>query len=372
VDVDRDGQEPARTVVAVVVTHDRAALLRRCLQALRAQRRAPDAVVVVDDASPGPDTAAAVAASPGVRHLRHAANRGGAAAYRTGIEAALAAGADLVWLMDDDARPAHAGCLERLIALAEAGTGIAAPLVLDGDDPERLAFPIRLAGRTRFRVAELGAATRVEGFAHLFNGALVRSEVFGAVGLPDPRFVGRGDEVEFMLRALRAGVAVRIDTAARFLHPGSRPEIHPILFGAFYATVPLTEAKRRLQFRNRGHIFRAYGMWHYLAADVVRYGCHYLLRSRPDPLGFWRWLTATAAGWGGGFMRASGPPRDYVLPAAPQSGEGDAGLRRDALPAREGNGPMTGPPMGTCQAGRAASGPPRHRAEDARAERADG
>jgi rhamnopyranosyl-N-acetylglucosaminyl-diphospho-decaprenol beta-1,3/1,4-galactofuranosyltransferase len=215
--------------------------------------------------------------------------------------------------MDDDAHPAEDDCLERLIALAEAGTGIAAPLVLDREDPARLAFPIRLAGRTRFLAAELGGVARIEGFAHLFNGALVRAEVFDAIGLPDPRFVCRGDEVEFMLRARRAGIAVRIDTAARVLHPGSRPEIHPILFGSFYATVPLTAAKRRLQFRNRGHIFRAYGMWHYLAADIVRYGCHYLLRRRPDPLGFWHWIAATAVGWGGGFMRGPAPGRDHVV-----------------------------------------------------------
>jgi rhamnopyranosyl-N-acetylglucosaminyl-diphospho-decaprenol beta-1,3/1,4-galactofuranosyltransferase len=333
--VDPVRQEAARTVVAVVVTYDRAALLRCCLESLGAQRRAPDAVVVVDDASPGPDTAAAIATYPGVRHVRHTANLGAAAAYRTGIEAALAAGADLVWLMDDDARPAHADCLERLIALAGAGTGIAAPLVLDHDDRERLAFPIRLAGRTRFRVEELGGAVRIEGFAHLFNGALVRSEVFGTIGLPDPRFVCRGDEVEFMLRARRAGVAVRIDTVARFLHPGSRPEIHPILFGAFYATVPLTEAKRRLQFRNRGHIFRAYGMWHYLAADVVRYGCHYLLRSRPDPQGLWRWMTATATGWDGGFMRAPAPVRDHVAVTAPPSRDAPPTPCRPFRPARE-------------------------------------
>ena len=40
-------------------------------------------------------------------------------------------------------------CLKRLTALAEAGTGIAAPLVLGGEGPGRLAFPIRLGGMSR-------------------------------------------------------------------------------------------------------------------------------------------------------------------------------------------------------------------------------
>ncbi len=40
-------------------------------------------------------------------------------------------------------------CLKRLTALAEAGTGNAAPLVLGDEDPGRLAFPIRLGGMSR-------------------------------------------------------------------------------------------------------------------------------------------------------------------------------------------------------------------------------
>lgn len=309
-------ETPARIVVAVIVTYDRAILLHGCLGCLRSQRRAPDAIIVVDDASPGTSTSATIAAFPGVGHVRHTVNRGSAAAYCTGIEAALTAGADLVWLMDDDACPADEGCLERLIDLAEAGTGIAAPLVLDHQDHERLAFPVRLAGRTRFLVKEVEATAHIENFAHLFNGALVRSETFAAIGLPDPRFICRGDEVEFLLRARRGGIKVRIDTAARFLHPSSQAEIHPILFGLFYATVPLAEAKRGLQFRNRGYIFRAYGLWHYLTADIVRYGCHYLLRSRPDAWGMWRWFTATARGWKGDFMHVPTPqrPRSFVTP----------------------------------------------------------
>ncbi len=321
----------APTIIAVVVTYDRPALLRRCLTALQAQRRPPDAIIVVDDASPAPDTAAAISCFRGVRHLRHVVNRGGAAAYRTGIEAALAAGADFVWLMDDDGLPAEDTCLDRLVTRAEFGVGIAAPLVLDRENPARLAFPIRVAGRTRFIAEEVSDQPRIPDFAHLFNGALVRAEVFATAGLPDPRFVCRGDEVEFMLRARRSGFEVCIETTARFLHPGSQPEIHPILSGAFYATVPTTEAKRHHQFRNRGYIFRAYGMWAFLFADMLRYGCHYLLRRRPDPAAFGRWLSATAEGWRGAFLKAPPSDRTYVELSTPATPETEPGL----VPARD-------------------------------------
>jgi hypothetical protein len=58
-------------------------------------------------------------------------------------------------------------------------------------------------------------------------------------------------------------------------------------------------------------------MWNYLTADIARYGCHYLLRTRPDLLGFWRWMAATVTGWGGGFMRTPAPKRDHVVVTAP-------------------------------------------------------
>jgi rhamnopyranosyl-N-acetylglucosaminyl-diphospho-decaprenol beta-1,3/1,4-galactofuranosyltransferase len=308
----------AERIVAVIVTYNRPALLSRCLESLKEQRHPLAGIIVVDDASPGPATAAAVAAFPGVCHVRHSHNCGGAAAYCTGIEVALEQGADIVWLMDDDGCPADDTCLARLVDALGEDAGIAAPLVLDEADPERLAFPIRLSGTTRFLRQEISATERIEGFAHLFNGALVRASVFGAIGLPDPRFVCRGDEVDFLLRARRAGIPVRINTAAIFLHPGSQPEVHPILSGAYYAVVPGTATKRHHQFRNRGYIFRHYGMWRYLVADVLRYGCHYLLRwQRPDLQGFADWLKPTAAGWAGTFMREAPPPRPRVILRSP-------------------------------------------------------
>lgn len=290
------------TVVAVVVTHDRPQLLRRCLQAIVAQQRPPELILVVDNPGAVTGVAEVVAGFPQVRHLRLPVNVGGAGGYRIGIDRALAEGAGAVWLMDDDGHPADAQCLQRLVATAEQGCGLVAPLVLDIADSHRLAFPIRQRGRRHQLRCEAEAVPRIDGFAHLFNGALVRRETFARIGLPDARYVIRGDEVEFLQRALRAGIRVCIDTGCHFLHPSSRGEIEPILFGLFYAVEPGSRAKRYYQFRNRGRIFLAYGLWHLLLADILRYGCLYLVNRR-DPRGFLRWLAATAAGWRGAFLQ---------------------------------------------------------------------
>lgn len=308
---DRDGITLARTrhaprIVAAIVTRDRPLLLRRCLRAVLSQSRPPDAVLVIDNAS-ADETVRVIAEFPSVRAIRLPRNSGGAGGFNAAIREAVAAGAEFAWLMDDDGWPSDKHCLARLLANA-ARLDIAAPLVLDESDPARLAFPIRLRRRTHFMATAVRAHGTVADFAHLYNGALLRCELAQRIGLPDSRFVLRGDEVDYLHRARRAGARIALLPQAEFLHPGSLPEIHPILGGLFYAVVPLSAGKQYLQFRNRGFIFRRYGRWGFLAADIARYGSHYLL-SRRDPAAFARWLHATWRGVRGDF---GPPPRSWL------------------------------------------------------------
>ncbi len=293
----------APRVVAVIVTRDRPALLRQCLDAVLDQARRPDAVVVVDNASQHA-TRALLDEYPGIRRIWLPQNLGGAGGFQAGIQGALDDGADWLWLMDDDGRPGGPDCLAGLLRTAAARCAeLVGPLLIDTEAPGRLSFPVRIAGRTLFDVDSVVRQGPVPGFAHLFNGALIGAGLFRRIGLPEPRFFIRGDEVEFLFRARRAGARIVLDTAARFLHPGSQAEIHPILLGCFYAVVPQEKSKQFYQFRNRGYIFSRYGMWAWLAADVVRYGYYFMVTRRADVAGLARWAAATTCGVRGGFMR---------------------------------------------------------------------
>jgi len=308
--VTTDGR--AGGVVCVIVTHDRPACLRACLSAVSRQVRPPGTILVIDNGS-GDETADVMVEFAHARHLRLEVNAGGAAGFSTGIRAALAHGAEQVWLMDDDGRPENPSCLERLLDRVADGAELVGPLVLDEDRPDRLAFPVRLDGRTVFDAASVVRHGAIRGFAHLFNGALIQARVFVRIGLPDPRFFIRGDEVDFLYRARLAGIRIVLDPAARFLHPGSAAEIHPILFGLFYAVVPASPAKQSYLFRNRAFIFRRYRMWMFLAADVVRYASFFLLNRRGDFCGLLRWMRLTASGLSGRFMQTVA--LDVVQPA---------------------------------------------------------
>ena len=99
---------------AVVVTRDRRELLLRCLAALDTQNRRPDRVVVVDNASQDGSSAAVRTAFPDIDLVRLEQNTGGAGGFAYGLAAALAAGTDCVWALDDDTIP-RPGALAALL-----------------------------------------------------------------------------------------------------------------------------------------------------------------------------------------------------------------------------------------------------------------
>ena len=108
-------------VTAVVVTYNRRHLLLESLAAVLAQSRAPDAVIVVDNASEDGTAGAVRAAFPGVQLAELARNSGGAGGFAAGMALALAGDADHIWLMDDDTVP-EPGALGALLAAQERMT----------------------------------------------------------------------------------------------------------------------------------------------------------------------------------------------------------------------------------------------------------
>ena len=78
-------------ICAVVVTRDRLALLQHCVDAIRAQTRAPDRILVVDNAS-SDGTPAWLAAQRDVEVLRLEENGGSSGGFGAGLRHAHAAG----------------------------------------------------------------------------------------------------------------------------------------------------------------------------------------------------------------------------------------------------------------------------------------
>jgi rhamnopyranosyl-N-acetylglucosaminyl-diphospho-decaprenol beta-1,3/1,4-galactofuranosyltransferase len=207
----------SETVAVVVVTYNRADLLVRTLDGLGAQSHRPDAVIVVDNASTD-HTREALDAHRGLplQRIHLETNTGGAGGFRAGIEAAYDRGFDRIWLIDDDVVPAH-DCLAVLMAQDEACLMVVREDTR-GHLVEKAATDFDLSHPWSIRPKRASVETaygeravmpeRVEIDVVAFEGFLVRREVVEAVGLPDDSFFIFYDDVDFALRARRAGYRI--------------------------------------------------------------------------------------------------------------------------------------------------------------------
>lgn len=213
---------PAEKVAVVVVTYNRADLLRGMLAGLAALDRAPDAVFVVDNASTDETSAlleqtVAAGGLPGLVPIRSEDNLGGAGGFHLGVRTAYEQGYDVMWLMDDDVVPAP-DCLTHLlevdgsclIAVREDRSGALvekAAVHFDLRSPWRIRPKTATVETTYGTRAAMPATVPVENAA--FEGFLVRREVVQRIGFPDPSFFIFYDDVDYVVRARRAGFAVR-------------------------------------------------------------------------------------------------------------------------------------------------------------------
>jgi rhamnopyranosyl-N-acetylglucosaminyl-diphospho-decaprenol beta-1,3/1,4-galactofuranosyltransferase len=214
------------TVAVVVVTHNRADLLARMLDALVVQTYPIATVVVVDNASG--DHTQQVLARIGDRGdlplhvIRSEENVGGAGGFRIGMETAYADGWDRIWLMDDDVVPAP-DCLAVLMGVDPGHTGHSDCLMcvredLDGHLVEKSATtfdlrnPLAVKPKTASVETTYGTRAAMPPLAEIqvvaFEGLLVRREVVAAVGLPDAEFFIFYDDADFALRARKAGFRI--------------------------------------------------------------------------------------------------------------------------------------------------------------------
>jgi rhamnopyranosyl-N-acetylglucosaminyl-diphospho-decaprenol beta-1,3/1,4-galactofuranosyltransferase len=202
------------SVAVVVVTYNRADLLGRMLDGLAAQTHEPDAVIIIDNAST--DHTRAVLDAHHVLTLQRIhleTNTGGSGGFHAGVRAAYDQGFDRIWLMDDDVVPAP-DCLAVLMAQDEAFL-MAVREDTHGHLVEKAATDFDLTRPWSIRPKRASVDTtygdrsempeRVELHNIAFEGPLFRREVVTAIGLPDASFFIFYDDVDFALRARRAG-----------------------------------------------------------------------------------------------------------------------------------------------------------------------
>jgi rhamnopyranosyl-N-acetylglucosaminyl-diphospho-decaprenol beta-1,3/1,4-galactofuranosyltransferase len=134
-------------VAVAAVTFDRHEELALLLKGLAAQTAPIHSIALVDSGTVPATEVVNAGGAQNINYLRSEANLGGAGGFAYAILAAMASGAEWIWMMDDDGHPEDASCLAELLRTAEEHQlDIISPLVAATADPNRLSFNFRING----------------------------------------------------------------------------------------------------------------------------------------------------------------------------------------------------------------------------------
>jgi GT2 family glycosyltransferase len=249
-------------VTALVVTFNRRTLLMQCLFALTRQNRRPDRILIVDNAST--DGTRDLLQSEGwlqrqdVELLALNDNTGGAGGFSAGLKHAMENGADWVWMMDDDAKP-QPDALEKLTRRSLApGNLYGSVAVLD----DKLSWPMvpnhGKSEDTVYRIRDFEKLPEELDVQFIpFLGILVNTALVKRIGLPDADFFLAADDVEYCLRARKAGAKILLVGSSRITHPASE-RYRLWLPGREFYSLKLAPWKRYYDVRNRIFVARRY------------------------------------------------------------------------------------------------------------------
>lgn len=194
-------------ILAVVVTFNRKALVPQTLDALKAQTWPVDRVIVIDNASsdgtPEALRARGFLDDPLVDYVRMETNTGGAGGFHEGMKRAMAAGADWIWVMDDDVAAAP-DCLEQLLKWRHISECLhPRRRHPDGADFEWEHFVDIFTG-SRTALGNISFKNGKEiAFTNsgCFEGMLVTTRVVRLAGLPDRKYFISDDDTLFGILA---------------------------------------------------------------------------------------------------------------------------------------------------------------------------
>jgi GT2 family glycosyltransferase len=235
-------QQPC--VFSIILNTNRRIDTLECLDSLQRNTYANHRAIVLDNHSADGSVEAIRSAFPEVQIVELADNRGYAGNNNVGIEAALAQGAEWLFVLNEDTVLAP-DCLARLVEVGESDPhiGIVGPMVYHHDEPEVIQSAGGRFGRhwesmhlaqnepDRGQYRQPHPVDWISGCA-----ILVRRAVIEQVGKIDERYFYYWEETEWCLRAGRAGWRIVHVPQAKLWHKGVQRDYRPKPSVTYYAT----------------------------------------------------------------------------------------------------------------------------------------
>lgn len=218
-------------IAIVVLNWNRRDETLACLASLAQAQLGGARVIVVDNGSRDGSVEAVRAAHPEVEIVALPHNRGYAGGNNAGIRAALAHDVEAVLLLNNDTRPQPDFLLALFWALDAAPRAAAVASAIHRlDRPEMLDVAY---GAVRFRERDAvkilgvnalpgdGFGQRVEIEVAVGCSLLIRAAALREIGLFDEAYFAYHEDVDWSLRARRAGWTLLYEPMSRVLHRGS-------------------------------------------------------------------------------------------------------------------------------------------------------
>jgi len=219
------GAEPP--VAVVILNWHGLADTEQCLRALARLSYPCFSAIVIDNGCQELSPAAVAALLPQARYLHSPANLGFAGGANLGMRQALAAGAELVWFLNSDAR-AEPESLREMVAVAarDRRIGIVGPKIVQVEDPHRLDSVALHLDLRRGRLYLLGHDEEDSG---QYDGLADTAAVTGCAMLVtraacertggfDDSYFAYLEDADLCLRAVAAGFRVVVAPRARVHH----------------------------------------------------------------------------------------------------------------------------------------------------------
>lgn len=219
-----------KSLYAIILNWNNYTDTRECIESLLRSSYSPTRIVLVDNGSSDGSIEQLqrdYTRDARVHIIRNKANYGFACGVNIGIRYALDQGAELVFLINNDAT-VDQNCIQVLIESVERDddAGIAGPRIFYYADPERIwqgggRFSLLKTGVVDYEKNKLAISCSEETREVTFLtgcAMLIKREVFEKIGLFDEDYFFYEEDVDFCLRAKRAGFKLLYVPKAKAWH----------------------------------------------------------------------------------------------------------------------------------------------------------
>lgn len=229
-------------IYIIIVTYNRWQDTRECLASLFAARGPQIHVMVLDNGSTDETLAALLREFPHVELISNPSNLGYAQGNNVGLRRAIAQGAEFAVVLNNDVVVATdwLEALSRAIRAAPQAA-MAGPLVLHANEPTIIQSAGGILpddwhsyhrGANETDAHQYSTSERVDWLTGC--AVLVRCEALKKIGLLDPAFYMYGEDVDWGVRATRAGYHVLFAPQARVWHKGVQRDYAPAPYVTYY------------------------------------------------------------------------------------------------------------------------------------------